>query len=378
MKHATHFSLTMSFALLLTVTGCMEETPKSSIQVEGKAIETIEPLVIENLAENIVVGSYRDLRDQTRTLAELALALQKNPTQAALEAAQGQWFKARIPWESTEGFLFGPVDSLGIDPSIDSWPLSKFDLDKILVEQPNITAAFVRSLGTDVQGFHTAEYLLFGDGVESNTKSIANMTSAQLAYLAAVTQVLAEQTEKLLRAWTENHDPENPHARPFGELIRSPGFDNPFYPSRSAVFQEYVQGMIKIAAEVGKGKLADPLGGSIEAADASLVESQFSWNSLVDFQNNVRSMRNLYTGDRDTKGPGLDEIVKLRSPALNEKILLQIEAAENAIRRIGGTDGISFTKAIRTADGRERSLEAIETLATLEATLTNELLPVFK
>jgi uncharacterized iron-regulated protein len=136
--------------------------------------------------------------------------------------------------------------------------------------------------------------------------------------------------------------------------------------------------MIKIAVEVGKGKLSDPLGGSIDAADPSLVESQFSWNSLVDFQNNVRSMRNLYTGDLHTKGAGLDEIVKLRNPALNEKILIQIDAAEKAIHGIGGVNNIAFTQAIRTVDGRERSLEAIEALATLEATLTNELLPVFK
>ncbi len=63
--------------------------------------------------------------------------------------------------ESSEAFLFGPVDSLGIDPMLDTWPLNKLDLDNVLNSNRAITVDFVRALGTNVQGFHTIEYLLF-------------------------------------------------------------------------------------------------------------------------------------------------------------------------------------------------------------------------
>ena len=44
------------------------------------------------------------------------------------------------------------------------------------------------------------------------------------------------------------------------------------------------------------GKMTDPLGASLAAADTSLVESQYAWNSLTDFHNNIQSALNIYTG----------------------------------------------------------------------------------
>lgn len=368
-------------AFTITATGCMEDTPRASQTGAGKVggSPVLEQLVIDNIANNVIMASYRDLRDRTQELATLAAQLRQNPTQANLDAIQAKWKEARIPWESTEGFLFGPVVGLGVDPAIDSWPLSKIDLDKILETRPNIDAAFVRGLGTDVQGFHTAEYLMFGDGVESNNKSIQQMTTAQLAYLEAVTAVLAENTDMLFKSWTEHHDPSDMNTKPYLDLVRKPGFDNIIYTSNTKVFYEFTQGMIKIAVEVGKGKLSDPLGGNIDAADPSQVESQFSWNSLVDFSHNIESMENVYTGHYNGRdGAGLEEIVKLANPKLNEKILKQIAEAKQAVLDIGGTEGMSYTKAIKDPQGRARAQIAIDSIATLELTLQDELLPMFQ
>lgn len=375
-------TLAASAAVLFSLAGCMNDTSKGSGPAVDGAVSAkaaLETSVIESIAQNVIVATYRDLRDETRNLASMAVTLKKNPTQAQLELTQNQWRVARVPWESTEGFLFGPVDSLGVDPAIDSWPLSKLDLDTILATRHNIDANFVRQLGTDVQGFHTAEYLLFGDGAKITAKTIQEMTPAQLQYLVAVTEVLAEQTQKLLDSWTVRHDPTDANSKPYVELVSQPGLNNPIYASRSAVLQEYVQGMIKIAVEVGKGKISDPLGGDIGSADPSLVESQFSWNSLADFQNNVRSIQNLYTGDmKSQQGRGLDEIVRTQNSELDKKIIGQIMAAEKAIGDIAGPLKFPFRKAILDDAGRQRILKAIEALAGLEATLQNELLPIFQ
>ena len=366
--------------LAFSVTACsLKDQEKSAVQTATeKSQAELETQVIQNITENVIVATYANLRDETKELARLAEVLRLNPTAENLEAVQKKWKEARIPWESTEGFLFGPVDSLGVDPAIDSWPLSKVDLDLILTERPQITADFVRGLGTDVQGFHTAEYLIFGDGEVTNTKTISEMTAAQLSYLTAATVVLAEQTEKLYQAWTVRHDPSVATSLPYRAYLLNPNLDNDFYPSRKAVLQEFVQGLIKIAVEVGKGKLSDPLGGDLSSADPSLVESQFSWNSLTDFQNNMMSIRNVYMGGYRTAGVGLSDIVRRKNPLLDQKIRAEIDAAEKSIAEIAGPGGISFTQAIKTADGRTRSLAAIDAIAILEATLTNELLPLFQ
>lgn len=372
--------LALGGTLVLGLSACsMKDQEKSGVrQVAEKTQSDLEMKVIQSITEHVVVATYAHLRDETKELARLAEVLVANPTDENLKAVQTKWKEARVPWEATEGFLFGPVDSLGVDPAIDSWPLSKVDLDLILKERPNITADFVRGLGTDVQGFHTAEYLIFGDGEVTNTKPVSEMTAAQLSYLIAVTSVLAEQTEKLYQSWTVRHDPSVASSRPYSFYVLNPSLDNDFYPSRKAVLQEFVQGLIKIAVEVGKGKISDPLGGDLSSADPSLVESQFSWNSLIDFQNNMMSIRNVYLGGYRTRGVGLSDLVALKNPALDQKIKTQIDQAEKAIGDISGPQNMSFTQAIKTAEGRQRSLAAIDKIAELDATLTNELLPLFQ
>lgn len=39
---------------------------------------------------------------------------------------------AREPWEKSEAFLFGPVDAMGLDPNMDSWPLDQASIIQIL------------------------------------------------------------------------------------------------------------------------------------------------------------------------------------------------------------------------------------------------------
>ena len=49
--------------------------------------------------------------------------------------------------------------------------------------------------------------------------------------------------------------------------------------------EELMGGVIGIADEVGNGKMGDPMGADLAHADTTLVESQFSWNSTMDFYN---------------------------------------------------------------------------------------------
>ena len=69
--------------------------------------------------------------------------------------------------------------------------------------------------------------------------------------------------------------------------------------------QEMVNGMIVIADEVANGKISDPF----NEKDTTLVESQFSFNSISDFQDNIRGIQNVYMGKFAADGQGLDEFV---------------------------------------------------------------------
>ncbi|MDD7303824.1 MAG: imelysin family protein [Bacteroidaceae bacterium] len=149
------------------VKGYMSQIPESELK-----------LIIEQYVDAVVLPTYEDLAKENQTLLtrvkELNAALQsgnKADIDKSFEAAALQWMTARRPWETSEAFLFGPVDELGLDPNMDSWPLDVNALRTMLnngnftgteygegANQETVEAA------QNVRGFHTLEFLLFKQG----------------------------------------------------------------------------------------------------------------------------------------------------------------------------------------------------------------------
>ncbi len=132
--------------------------------------EALDP-VVANYVDVVVLPTYKDLKEKNSRLYDAVVALADNPSDAAFEAACNAWMAAREPWEESEAFLFGPVDELGLDPNMDSWPLDQNAIVQILNSQKwsdlewseGDDDAKVES-AQNVRGFHTLEFLLFKDG----------------------------------------------------------------------------------------------------------------------------------------------------------------------------------------------------------------------
>lgn len=75
------------------------------------------------------------MKEKNSTLYDAVVALANNPSNSAFETACNAWITAREPWEESEAFLFGPVDELGLDPNMDSWPLDQNAIVQILNSQ---------------------------------------------------------------------------------------------------------------------------------------------------------------------------------------------------------------------------------------------------
>ena len=339
----------------------------------------LEKSVIDNVSKNVILQTYADLAARSADMLVAVKNLEANRTQENLVKAQQSWIAARVPWEASESFLYGPVDSLGIDPMIDTWPLSRIDLDSVLSSGQKITTEYVRPLGVNLQGFHTLEYLLFGSGIDSNTKDIASFTQQQFDYLIATATLQAEYTHKLHYAWTTQADPDDSSMPGYIDVISKPGLDNPIYSSEQAVLFEYVNGILGILDEVANGKLSDPLGGDISHANVELVESPYSWNSLADFENNIRSVYNIYTGTYGAhKGAGLKDVIAQNDPELANRVEQRILQAMQKINNIGGGTGIPYNKAILNEQGRALATEAINDLNSLFQLVESEVLPLFQ
>ncbi len=158
------------------------------------SLENIKTVLSENLTtdeadkivatyvDDVVMPTYKELKEENAKLYKAVLAFQQNPTQATCKAACEQWLEARAPWETSEAFLFGPVAKKGLDPNMDSWPLDAVAIVNLLKSQkwsemewngefvenedgePENPKATAIEAAQAVRGFHTLEFLLFQNG----------------------------------------------------------------------------------------------------------------------------------------------------------------------------------------------------------------------
>lgn len=318
--------------------------------------------VIVDFADQVVIPTYALLHDRAVALDQAADALAASPSAETLRAAQVAWVAARVPWEQSEAFLFGPVSAQGYDPAMDSWPVERNDLEAVIAADDPLTAQFIRNLPETQKGFHTVEYLIFG---EDRARTFDQLSARELAYLTGLTGELATVTEALEGAWTTGA----PSYREVFATAGEPG--NAAYPALEAAAQEILVGMSGICDEVANGKIADPY----DAHDPNLVESQFSWNSLDDFADNLRSVEHAYTGDvalAGTSGRGLDELVRAVDPALDTRFRAELAAAIAALAAIPAP----FRAAITTPSAYPAIEAAQAAIRTVQATIDGDLTAV--
>jgi predicted lipoprotein len=332
--------------------------------------------MITNLTNDVIVQGYQNLNDQAEQFYLAVLTLYNDPTNENLQAAQQAWKKVRTPWEQGEAHIFGPVDALSIDPHLDTWPLNTQDLQTLLSTQPSFSAEEVKGWNDDVQGFHTLEFLLFGDGVEDNHKDIAEMTALEREYLVAVADVFKQHTQSLYDAWVVDYQSNDNTTMPYKTLVINA--NNTIYSSQLGVVEELVNGLIGIVDEVGNGKIAEPFGSDIDHVDTSLVESQYSWNSLADFSNNIQGVLNIYRGEfpDSTNKQGLIDFVATADSTLATRIENEIVMAIESIDAIKGESNLPFRQAIKNQEARQRIQIAIDKLSLLQASLNDEVLPL--
>ena len=365
------FKIILPAAILVSLTAC------GSSDHEQQGFDFNADSLISNVVNNVIVDGYTTLNGRAQLL-ELAVSdLQSNPTTSNLLLAQSAWKAAREPWEQGESHIFGPVDSLEIDPHLDSWPLNTNDLAAEVADAANgYTLENVLAANDEIQGFHAMEYLLFGDGINDNTKAIVDVTVNELTYLSALTQAFAKYTDDLATSWTVNHNLDDVNSAAYKTFLLLPG--NDVYGSQLAVLEELVDGMAGIVDEVGNGKIADPFGASVNDADTSKVESQYSWNSLTDFSNNIRGVQNVYRGEfaNNDDAQGVIDFVAAADLVLANRVDAEIVTAITAIDAIAGEQNLPFREAIKDAQARLRIQIAIDALFTLQTSLLDDVKPL--
>ncbi len=180
-------------------------------------------------------------------------------------------------------------------------------------------------------------------------------------YTVAVANLLVKDATDLNEAWINGYADEFKNAK--GS-----------YKSYNDCLAEIINGCADISNEVGTAKIGEPRdlwekGKYTEAVYA--VESWYSYHSIDDYTNNLYSIRNAFNGSRTSAeaANSIASYLKKNDEALYTTIKNDIS---NAITKVS-----SMVAPFRSHIGNKSVVEAMEACATLNADLTNKLLPYF-
>ena len=283
--------------------------------------------IIANDVDNVIVPTYTNLADDTESLLKNLQGLNVNTlSQSAIDKACSDFKKARSHWELSEAFLGGAASDFDVDPTIDSWPLNR-----------SLLVSYLSSGRTDftdeelddasILGFHALEFILFRNGSprklnefkgNDTYKGFEKVSGAsELAYAQRICQLLYERTCQLQVAWEGATDAnasrmqlvksagleyETSKGYSYGENMKQAGNTSvSTFPTVVSAVTQLLSAdegsCVGITDEVGNAKIANPF----SSGDVSYVESPFSHNSITDFQDNIRSVRNIWLGSLNGK-----------------------------------------------------------------------------
>jgi predicted lipoprotein len=335
MKKKNVWPFLLCMGLLMFSVSCSEDDPDPNSEDEGVVSVEVMDKVIATYVDKVVIPTYADMEDKVGKLKAAVDVFVANGTQENLDKACAAWRAARIPWEESEAFLFGPADYEQLDPSLDSWPLDKDGIDQILSSGSWGEIEGDEEDAQSLRGFHTIEYLLFDGGA---AKTASAVSANEKFYMQRVASKLLEDTERLHLAWKSGLGTEEVD-QSFGEEFKK--HTSSRFPSAENVLSEIIDGgIINIATEVGESKIGNPynLWGEGDHESAVLqVESWYSWNSLEDYENNIVSIENSYLGGRSDNrdaATSFSAMVKSVDEALDSEVKKAISDARAAIRNI--------------------------------------------
>ncbi len=342
--------LTFLFGGLLAFTSCKKSGNAPAVSNDN----TTEGKILTDFAAVLANPNYTDLQTNAGHLKDAAAALVSSSTDANLLAAQTAWKNTRAPWEACEGYLFGPVEDFNYDPTMDSWPVDKNELDSLINSNNPLQVTNLEPLPYTLKGFHAIEYIIFGVG---GMQKAANITAREKVYLTSLTQSLYTTATQLKSSWDAS-------SGNFTRQVTTAGTGSTTYATRKDFFIALQGAMSDICDEVANSKMQTPFA----ARDSTLDESSFSHNSISDFKNNITGIMNAYMCNYNgASGAGLNQLVAAKNSSLDLKLQTQMKAAIASFSTITTT----YEKAIYTQQSQVKAVQA--SINTLKATLDGDL-----
>ena len=325
------------------------DTPAaSSTQVSSKVSAELQTQVIQRYAE-LVYATYTDLHKSTQNLNVAVAVFIKKPSVKTHEKAKNAWKESRIIYSLTEPFRFygGPIDDpkTGVEGLVNSWPVDEAYLDSVqgnasagLVNNaklyPEITKELLLSANQKEgeknisTGYHAVEFLLWGQDRSTKTAGTRNFkdyvdngknnATRRGTSLKLLSEILVEHSATLVEAWKPNV--ANNYAAAF------------LATDSKEVLRRTMTGLASLSLDELAGERMIV---ALEKNDQEQEQDCFSDFTTFDLVQNAVAIRDVFQGTyKNTKGPGLVDIVKAVDPDTAAKLVEQLNASVGRLKTI--------------------------------------------
>ncbi|MEJ7604421.1 MAG: imelysin family protein [Kofleriaceae bacterium] len=319
---------------------------------------------VAELAGDVMVPTLDEAAVRTGALAAALADLAAAPAQPALDRARAAWRAARVPWKQSEAFAFGPAMDERLAAAIDQ-VVEPARIDDELAGTAALTPAYVANLGANKKGFHTVEYLVFGD--DATILAALAGEPRRRDYVTSLGVALAADMQRLAQLWSED----------YVAVLTLPGAGNATFPTIKTVVDTVVNESVFLAELIADSRIGKPLGNASGGTpQPALEESGPSDNSLADMTASLQGIQAVYRGTRDGGGEaGVRALIASRSPALDREVELALSnalAAIAAVPRPFRTAIVTARAEVEAAYAAVKELKTLlgtEVVATLGATL---------
>ncbi len=329
----------IAMSLLSSCQGTKNDGALTADEQEMQAITSQYVNKVIYLIYGELANTTSDLYEKLADLTDKFESDANSITQSEIDEICSVFLTARSYWEKSEAFLFGAATFFSIDPHIDTWPLDRKALATSLSNAKQVEelrgedgiAYAGGKLGEELLGFHGVEFILFRDGKNRTVAQLkakednedfagVNVTGLQeLIYATAVAGDLRNKCYQLEVSWNADAPKEHIEVcedceynttigdKSFGEdILNATKAGSTYATMQSVMTTILVSGCSNIANEVANTKM----GSAHTGEDVNYIESPYSKNSFVDFENNIHSIEYSLNGAENAVEPAAHSLMK--------------------------------------------------------------------